>query len=100
MQSEYHPQQAVYMVTMLYRRPCWLNSTVVHPSVHIVICARKRPTCFNVWILTQPSNSKTEPEDCVLDLSHPDMNNEELEPVPEALALQMVPLLMGVAGSW
>ncbi|KAM9578218.1 alpha-2-macroglobulin-like protein 1 [Guaruba guarouba] len=28
------------------------------------------------------------------------MNNEELEPVPEAPASQMVQLLMGVAGSW
>lgn len=37
---------------------------------------------------------------CTLDLSDPDMTSEELEPIPGAPSLQMIPLLMGVAGSW
>lgn len=37
---------------------------------------------------------------CTLDLSGPDIKNEELEAVPEASSLQMVSLLMSVAGSW
>lgn len=101
MQSAYHSQQVVYMVTMLFWRPGLLNSTVVYPSVQVVIIARKCPTCLIVHFnLTLGSKNRTKRMyPCTLDLSGPDINNEELEAVPEASSLQMVPLL-SVAGIW